>query len=1091
MRTQADELRLANGCLGMVVHLPNIFRPQSIRPLERQRQLLLAFPILCLVTTLVSIGWHQIKTNEAERWVRHSQEVHLETERLLTALLNAETGVRGFDLTRRSGFLEPYYTAIASVPVSLDRLTQLVSDNPLQSRRMLEIRRLAVDRMALLEQNFQSVNSGRANSSSSNLFSTLQLGKQRMDQVRTKIDEFLREEEWLQDQRTMALRQQRHILWVILAVAGIVGIGGSLVVMYLIGRLEQQLIEREKHLLTLSECNQALVRAADERTLLHDICRIIVEFGGYRAAWIGFVEPGSPKRIRPVAHAGNLADHSEAFLCDAWENREEQNPIEAVIQTGQTRIVQNLLTAFSDSRWREIALSNGYQSLIGLPLLINAEPIGVLAICSAQANSFNAEDVKLLTELSDDLAYGITALRTQAERQQAQDEIIRLNQNLERRANESETRYRQIVELAEEGVWVVDADCKTTYVNHAMARMLSYTEAEMLGCPVTDFINNVNEARLFSAQFQSQGRVIKHEVQLKSKEGCLLWAYMSTSPVFDSQGTMLWSCALVYDITDRKRTEEQLRLSSDRISLANAELARATRLKDEFLAGMSHELRTPLNAILGLSEALLEEVYGSLTAKQRQSLGTIEGSGKHLLELINDILDLSKVESGKLELQLTSASVPLLCEASMSFVKQEAQRKNINLQCQIEDGLTEIEIDERRIRQVLINLLSNAVKFTPVGGSVQLQVDVDAFAEMVQFSVIDTGIGIAPENIDKLFRPFVQLDSSLSRRYSGTGLGLALAKRITELHEGSISLDSRVGKGSRFTISLPWKPSHRESTPVLQSESVQVALPSIRKALVVEDSEAAASQISRYLTELGADVSVGMQGEGVLETVLRYQPDVIILDVLLPYQSGWEILSQLKSNSMTQAIPVIVISVMDERSRALAMGANEFLLKPITRPQFRLTLKQVFANLPPVSAPVDESSPPPQPARSPVVLLAEDNEANIMTLMDYLQIQGMQVVLARNGIEAVQMAQQEHPDLILMDIQMPEMDGLEAMRKIRSDQTLNTIPMIALTALAMSGDRERCIAAGASEYISKPVSLKELTRLVSKYISTIGDWETS
>ncbi|MBE9126487.1 MULTISPECIES: PAS domain S-box protein [unclassified Coleofasciculus] len=403
---------------------------------------------------------------------------------------------------------------------------------------------------------------------------------------------------------------------------------------------------------------------------------------------------------------------------------------------------------------------------------------------------------------------------------------------------------------------------------------------------------------------------------------------------------------------------EQLRQNNEILASTNAELARATRLKDEFLANMSHELRTPLNAILGLSESLQEEVYGSLTPKQRKSLATIEKSGKHLLELINDILDLAKIESGKLELQFVPVSIPRLCESSLTFVKQQAFKKRIKLNSQLLEGLEPIELDERRMRQVLINLLSNAVKFTPEGGSVTVAVQVETSdntdsnslnsqnADIISISIIDTGIGIAKEDMEKLFQSFVQIDSSLSRRHEGTGLGLSLVRRLVELHGGSVAVKSEVGKGSCFTVRLPWRRSKR------------------------------------------------------LQETTNYQ-------------------------------------------------------------------------LPPQILPLERATNPKH-SDTPLILIAEDNETNVVTLFDYLSEAGYQVIVAKQGREAVKMAQEYQPSLILMDIQMPEMDGLTATQRIRAHKQTATIPIIALTALAMPGDEEKCLAAGASSYMTKPVSLKQL-----------------
>ena len=397
-----------------------------------------------------------------------------------------------------------------------------------------------------------------------------------------------------------------------------------------------------------------------------------------------------------------------------------------------------------------------------------------------------------------------------------------------------------------------------------------------------------------------------------------------------------------------QQKQEKLLQTNEALALSNENLARATRLKDEFLANMSHELRTPLTAILGMSEALQENTYGEINSNQENAIKLIEKSGQHLLALINDILDLSKIEAGKLELELASTSIQTLCENSTMFVRQMAFTKNIELQTRIAENIDQIRVDELRIRQALINLLSNAIKFTPQGGKVILSVELEG--EEILFSVTDTGIGISPTDLDKLFQPFVQIDSSFNRQYAGTGLGLVLVERIISKHGGRVIVTSRVGEGSCFILRLPYVPSPREFAPER------------------------------------------------LET----------------------------SSSSTSGI------------------------------NFPLTI-------------------------SPLILLADDNEANRQTLEDYLSNKGYRILLAYNGEEALGMAKNYRPDLILMDIQMPEMDGMEATTLIRSDPAIAHIPIIALTALALPGQAEQCLAAGFDEYLAKPVRFKLLIETIQKF----------
>jgi signal transduction histidine kinase len=425
------------------------------------------------------------------------------------------------------------------------------------------------------------------------------------------------------------------------------------------------------------------------------------------------------------------------------------------------------------------------------------------------------------------------------------------------------------------------------------------------------------------------------------------------------------------EIEDRKQAETALQKARDELevrvkertaelSRVNAELARAARLKDEFLANMSHELRTPLNVILGMVEALQEKVYGSLNNRQLKSLRTVEESGRHLLTLINDVLDLSKIGAGKFALEISPVYVESVCQAALRMVKQIALKKHLTVTSQFGQSVKTIYADERRLKQILVNLLDNAVKFTPAGGSVGLEVNEDIELHVVHITVWDSGIGIAPEDIDHLFQPFVQLDASFSRRYEGTGLGLSLVYRLVEMHGGSITVESEVKKGSRFTLSLPWK----EANP------------------------------------------------------------------------------------------------------------TEFYVK------------QPMRQLPQTSYPVptDEDISPVSP-EAPMVLIAEDNEATIHTLSEYLSRKGYRITIARNGREAFSQTKEVQPDIILMDIQMPEMDGLEAIRYIRADKQIRYTPIIGLTALAMPGDREKCLAAGADEYMSKPVSLRNLAVIVHTLLS--------
>lgn len=703
---------------------------------------------------------------------------------------------------------------------------------------------------------------------------------------------------------------------------------------------------------------------------------------------------------------------------------------------------------------------------------------------------------------------------------------------------ESEARYRVLAENASDLIAKITLDGIYTYVSPASLAVLGYKPEELIGQSYYNLIHpdDLIEIKGMNPPLLDPTTSSVFALRFKKNDGDYIWLETSLRTIHSKNAPATEVIAVARDITERKiyeaavqrayaelehrveyRTDQlqksnaqltqeiaerkrvEAALEKERASLtcrveertielrvANEELSRAARLKDEFLASMSHELRTPLNAVLGMSEALQEQVYGPLNEMQLKSLATIEESGRHLLALINDILDLSKIEAGKLVLDITSTPVESICQASLRFIKQDAHKKRLKISSIFDSQVRTIQVDERRLKQILVNLLSNAVKFTPEEGEIGLEVRGDPTTRMAHFIVWDTGIGIAPQNIGRLFQPFVQLDSRLSRRYSGTGLGLALVQRMVEMHYGKISVESEEGKGSRFTISLPWLPEGKDDFVADQAdEDFQLPnLTGLHRVLVVEDSPVVIDQYTRYFQELGIELAVHLRGSNVIEKALVVQPDIIILDLLLPDQYGWDVLTELKTDRRLKHIPIIIASVTDERTRGLAMGATEYLVKPLSRAKLQKALALAIAPGKTRILPAPAPAPISSPGQSARILLAEDNQINIFTISQYLKQKGYQLLLAQNGLEAIEQAQNEAPNLILMDIQMPDMDGLEAIRRIKANPQLATIPIIALTALAMPGDRERCLQAGANNYLSKPVNLKSLLQAIETHLKS-------
>ena len=522
-----------------------------------------------------------------------------------------------------------------------------------------------------------------------------------------------------------------------------------------------------------------------------------------------------------------------------------------------------------------------------------------------------------------------------------------------------------------------------------------------------------------------------------------------------------------------KRVEER----TAELSAANAELAKAVRLKDAFLANMSHELRTPLNTILNVAETLEEQVYGPLNERQMRAIHTQQESASHLLSLINDILDLSKIGAGKFDLNMDLVPVAALCSASTKLVEGTARKKNIQISLVVDPEVKHIWGDLRRLKQVLVNLLSNAVKFTPEDGFVGLAVGGDRENKLVRFMVWDTGIGIPKESISNLFKPFTQLDNSLARKYEGTGLGLALAYHIVEMHGGGIQVSSDPDKGSQFTVTLHWD-ERAHAGPEAQAEDPT-------RPVDLETYSSMGMKVQRFFSEFGIELVSDFQDDGNFEKIIQMQPNLLVLNI--PANSECRALvNKIRSDPRTAAIPILIsVNPADPReSWNLPQGVMPFNLS-LTRQEFRKVLssvtnmgtasliRKVFL----INARLSSSH-----AAQTTILLVDDNEPTVRPLADFLTARGYKVVLTYSGTEAVAQARELRPNIILMDIQMPGMDGFEAIRRIRMDSSMAATPVVALTALAMPGDRQRCLEAVANEYISKPISLRYLADIIETEI---------
>jgi PAS domain S-box-containing protein len=517
----------------------------------------------------------------------------------------------------------------------------------------------------------------------------------------------------------------------------------------------------------------------------------------------------------------------------------------------------------------------------------------------------------------------------------------------------AEARYRTLVEQLPVIIYTADinAESSTNYVSPQIETILGFSPSEWLANPNL-WIEQVypdDRAIVLDAvqQAQASDAPVPLEYRSFTRGGEVVWLHDAARVVRDEDGQPLFLQGVTLDITERKRFEhaliEERALLAQRVaertadlSLANAELARAAQLKDEFLASMSHELRTPLNAVLGLSEALQELVYGPLNERQQVALHNITTSGQHLLDLINDILDLAKIGAGKLTLDLEPTPIAHICEAGVRIVKPLAEKKGQSLSLSIDPNVQIVSADARRLKQVVVNLLSNAIKFTPEGGAIGLEVAGDRARQAVDISVWDTGIGIAPDQLTQLFQPFVQLDRRLARQYSGTGLGLSLVARMVALHGGGVAVSSTVGSGSRFTAALPWPEADRSAAGMPAPEGAPAVAPAAQPSPIVlaDDDETSSTILSEHLRHAGYEVIIARNGAEAIARAREARPAVVIVNVQLQGIPGIELARRLRTDDALPNLPIIMLNgraLPGDREQCLAADCDVYLTKPVGR----------------------------------------------------------------------------------------------------------------------------------------------------------------
>ena len=657
------------------------------------------------------------------------------------------------------------------------------------------------------------------------------------------------------------------------------------------------------------------------------------------------------------------------------------------------------------------------QSVMAAPLLIGNRLVGTIAsVHSDPGRELTGEDLRLLELFAPEAAIAIE------------------NARLFTQAKHQERYFGELVANSPVAIVTLDTRHVVVSCNPAFLALYGYAESEVLGQHLDDLITTA-ETRSQAVQYTAQAldhQAVRAIAQRRRKDGSLVDVEVLGVPVV-VDGTLVGMMGLYHDITELLK--------------ARREAESANTAKSQFLASMSHELRTPLNAIIGYSEMLEEESEERGHPESVADLQKIRAAGRHLLALINDVLDLSKIEAGKMELHLETFELRPAIDAVAATVTPLIEKNGNTLRHELSDGLGAMRADVTRVRQVLFNLLSNASKFTE-RGTITLEAgrEPGAGGDVVVMTVRDTGIGMTPEQLGRLFQAFSQAEASTSSRYGGTGLGLAISKMFCEMMGGEIIVASTPGEGTSFTVRLPAEVRDATELPAAPPVAGGGAAGTV---LIIDDDPDTRQLLSRMLVKEGFRILEAASGDAGLALARAERPDVITLDVLMPGLDGWSVLAALKDDPALAAIPVVMLTITDDRTLGFALGASEYLTKPIERARLSAVLARYRRD----------------PGAG--VLIVEDDADTRTMLRKSLEKEGWRVSEAANGRVGLERVTADPPALVLLDLMMPEMDGFEFLESLRSLPGHQDLDVVVITAKELTEEERVRLSGGVSRVLQK------------------------
>jgi hypothetical protein len=1096
-----------------------------------------------LIMLLVGWESHRdtARIGEASDVRKHGHEVLMAINDTETRLVDAETGQRGYLLTGDHEYLEPYWKASRGLDQALSGLKNLIADDADQQKRFLALEPLIQNKLTELQTTIDLRD--REGFAAANQVVVTGQGRQWMDQIRVILAGMVEEENarraiHTQEMTKALTRSSRTVVFGNLFSILLLWTVFSLLLLNLsLRRRAQEALEKSEKWssTTLASVGDAVIATDMDGavTFMNPVAQALTGWSPTEALGksmdlvfdIVNAETRRPvenpvKKVFREGKVVGLADHTLLLSKNGAEFDIEDSAAPILTDKGdkfgvvlvfrdisqkkkteqetvrQTELLQLILTSIADgvvvadSSGKFLLFNEAAQKFLGtgatetgpstwsdrygtyLPDTITPYPSNELPLVRAmRGESVDAVEVFIrnrkvpegrllsitgrpLRRGDASLVGGVVVLHDITERKRAEQTL-----------RQSEERYHLLFDSNPHPVWVYDLQTFAIVdVNPAAVRNYGYTREEFLSLTIKDIrppedVPSMLENAANTPPIETTG-TWRH----RKKDGSLIDVEITSHPLaYDGRNARL---VVATDITVRKKAEEELRQAKE-------EAERGSKFKDQFLATMSHELRTPLNAVLGFSDLLADERYGTLSDRQQRYVNHIHTGGQHLLKLISDILDLSKIEAGRMELARENVTVSSAVSEVLSALQPLADKKGQSLVQQVEPHL-KVFADSTRFKQVLMNLVGNAIKFTPDNGHIEIAARREN--HQVRMEVRDDGPGIASGEQQRIFEAFVRLAES-GGSAEGTGLGLAISARLVELHGSTLAIESQPGAGTCFYFSLPLVATTLE--PPEQPHLVPPRSGTTPRILIVEDSASTGQLIQSQLTSSGYETRVCDRPEHATDMAAEFQPDAITLDLLMKPVHGLEVLLQLKNDPRTQRIPVIVVSITDEPAIGSALGADEYLVKPVDKSTLLAAVERCLRSRGGVA-----------PLRA--ILVVEDDVSTREMIVELLTAYGYAVTTAADGVEARESVNQSLPELIILDLVLPKMSGFDLLAEWRGNPRTAELSVFVLTSKDLTKDEEKYVRAHAESLFRKQNSwreplIRQLERIVTATPVQVGD----